>query len=1011
VKLIRQISLAFRQGSSDKVYDVDLCEVAPGRFVVNFRFGRRGASLQEGSKTALPVSRAEADRIFDRLVAEKKSKGYQESPSGVAVVATGTSSPPPTAEPPGDARDARLLALLQDRREGWTQSLEKLVWRVGELRVPGAAPLLVPHLDAGDSRLSWNLARAWLRLGQLPGAEPDPAVIEAVRSLWSHPKLAPWARSMAGHALRVLLRGEERERFLGEVRELVGDRHLIALEARQFSSLQSALRSEAELLDWMYLSCLDEHRPQLEELMAEVPLAKCFRGVRRVWKVAEASGDAKVFGLFARRFERERANTSYGRKEGFQTGTRRWLRRRSWRTLRRLANAGQAREYVELAAGVLLSVTDADAREPTQKVVGYDYRTRRQITAWTGRYTSLWAFSHILYDHSPRFYADGKSLLFRPHPHLDTRQVPAEREEAYPQAWDQAPEVLASLLDQSRCEEVHLFAVRALRANRQAWGRIPVRRLIGWFSAPYAPTNELAAEVAVTRYDPNDPDTELVLALLSCAVQGPRDIALGWVRANPAVFLSNVSFVVGLVLNDQPSTRLLALDLLGATPLLPSLAQQVLQAVLSAVHRVDPADETATPKLRDAAAVLLAAFSRELAQWPLGEIAELLRHPAAGVAELGAKILLGHQIRPADLPDDLLAAAMTSAHPLVRGIGIRLYGELPDVVLAERFRVLVHLVTSPFADVRMAVAPIVVRLATANRAFAKVLMSALVPILTAEGPEGMHRDVVRLLRTELAPILPVIEPALVFRLLRAEESVVQELGGELLRTNVDPASMTPAQLAILASSDVLGVRRTAMVMLRARVDAVRQDPECVLPLLDARWEDSRQQAFAFVEQHVGFENIPAEVALAVCDSVRPDVQAFGRKLVIHRFEHEDGVRYLLRLAQHPSVPMQEFASSWLEQHAAGNPERMERLLPFFSAVLLRPNKGRVAKVRVLSFLDSQLGQRDTAAVVAKLASELVLTVARSHKAHYVAMLHTIRSKYGDINVPVRVIEPEVRGAV
>jgi hypothetical protein len=316
----------------------------------------------------------------------------------------------------------------------------------------------------------------------------------------------------------------------------------------------------------------------------------------------------------------------------------------------------------------------------------------------------------------------------------------------------------------------------------------------------------------------------------------------------------------------------------------------------------------------------------------------------------------------------------------------------------------------------MAVAPIVVRLASSNRAFAKILLGALVPILTAEGSGedgggGMHRDVVRLLRTDLAAVLSVIEPAHVFRLLRAEESIVQELGGELLRTNVDPASMTLPQLAILASSDVLGVRRTAMVMLRTRVDAVRQDPECVLPLLDARWEDSRQQAFAFVEQVVGLEHIPAEVALAVCDSVRPDVQAFGRKLVIHRFEHEDGVRYLLRLAQHPSVPMQEFASSWLEQHASGNPERIERLLPFFSAVLLRPNKGRVAKVRVLSFLESQLEQRETAAVVAKLASELVLTVARSHKARYVAMLHTIRRLHEGIGVPLRIIEPEVRGAV
>ena len=59
MKLVKTIALEFREGKSDKVYEVDLCEVGPDRFVVNFRYGRRGAKLQGGSKTAVPVARDE----------------------------------------------------------------------------------------------------------------------------------------------------------------------------------------------------------------------------------------------------------------------------------------------------------------------------------------------------------------------------------------------------------------------------------------------------------------------------------------------------------------------------------------------------------------------------------------------------------------------------------------------------------------------------------------------------------------------------------------------------------------------------------------------------------------------------------------------------------------------------------------------------------------------------------------------------------------------------------------
>ena len=49
MKLIKRKTLHYQKDSSDKVYEVDLCEVAEDKYLVNFRYGRRGANLKEGT--------------------------------------------------------------------------------------------------------------------------------------------------------------------------------------------------------------------------------------------------------------------------------------------------------------------------------------------------------------------------------------------------------------------------------------------------------------------------------------------------------------------------------------------------------------------------------------------------------------------------------------------------------------------------------------------------------------------------------------------------------------------------------------------------------------------------------------------------------------------------------------------------------------------------------------------------------------------------------------------------
>lgn len=76
-----RITLYYREGSSDKVYQASI-EPQGEAFVVNFSYGRRGSTMNTGTKTPSPVDYDSAKKIYDKLVREKKAKGYMEDPDG-----------------------------------------------------------------------------------------------------------------------------------------------------------------------------------------------------------------------------------------------------------------------------------------------------------------------------------------------------------------------------------------------------------------------------------------------------------------------------------------------------------------------------------------------------------------------------------------------------------------------------------------------------------------------------------------------------------------------------------------------------------------------------------------------------------------------------------------------------------------------------------------------------------------------------------------------------------------
>jgi bifunctional non-homologous end joining protein LigD len=78
---LKSISLYYKDGKSDKVYHTQIEQEGVG-FIVNFQYGRRGATLTGGTKTKEPVNLDVAERAFESLVKEKMGKGYTVGEDG-----------------------------------------------------------------------------------------------------------------------------------------------------------------------------------------------------------------------------------------------------------------------------------------------------------------------------------------------------------------------------------------------------------------------------------------------------------------------------------------------------------------------------------------------------------------------------------------------------------------------------------------------------------------------------------------------------------------------------------------------------------------------------------------------------------------------------------------------------------------------------------------------------------------------------------------------------------------
>lgn len=322
MKRIEHKILHSSEGNSDKVYEVDLCEVSENNYLVNFRFGRRGSTLKEGTKTNSPVNYEQAKKLFTDLVVSKTKKGYAEvTETPTEEVKKIVRLTAPKLED-NDPQKQAVLKRLAHKKGNW--KLSRAIYKAGQLKIKEAEELIIAHLVDKNEMQKYSCIWA---LGFCGG---EKSIIElekilhdetkqptSLLNIFLHPeKSSSLLKRIAQEALLKLYDKDKRETFKNslveklptELKNPLKQNHLEIFKTAVSNYLISNEYEKFHILYDLYLIDNDLCRGVLIQIINTCPVSPSyFKQLRYIFKASEYRRDAQIFGLLAYKFEKEKA--------------------------------------------------------------------------------------------------------------------------------------------------------------------------------------------------------------------------------------------------------------------------------------------------------------------------------------------------------------------------------------------------------------------------------------------------------------------------------------------------------------------------------------------------------------------------------------------------------------------------------------------------------------------------------------------------------------------------------
>lgn len=688
-----------------------------------------------------------------------------------------------------------------------------------------------------------------------------------------------------------------------------------------------------------------------------------FRYIKAIYKLSELKRDAQTWGVLAARFDYDGGSSSMRDPNKnkwvrvYDRETRNYLRRRSWRTLRNLGEQGSA-DYVKLATELLLSYKDSLGRYSAI----YDIENKQRTY---GRNTlHLWLMNHVLYANSKRFLLR-KGRSWKPATIADFHKpAPYEREEAYPELWDQAPEQLLRLVLDGQCAPVIQFAGRALLHSHPATlATLKEKRLKEMMKDRSIARREFATKVWLQRITDQEnwlptwlefvkgqtgdvlsiakefllhkiehlSMTEKQTVLVGILKRIPQaELPLAEITLYQELLQGSLSPIIATLQLDEQKIIVRALmETLYQTglrvqqiELIEGLLRNQFQSTLqhfTSLEIVTGFAKTRLVSLQRLAGEMLLAIPADRISFTAHEILFLLKKPAHGVYTEELSSMVREFIRK------------NYAYLQIDVAWIVDFASISD----EENRVFVtQFLTDRFLEMLPSL---------------KQLVPALWERMMDENYPEDVRDYIRdhllgslyfseLLDTSLEQML---------RLINHTDSGYQQLGARIFQmANLSGESLSFLELKELAHSKIASVRVAARQMVESQPARINTD--WIVNLVETDWDDTREWMFNRLRAFQS-EEITPDLIYGLLDTARKDIQQFAMALVEKHRSRLNQRELLLRASESTDLVVHEFALSLADQ-VKWDVEMLEKLDVFFRTVLYRVNSGRKAKRMALNLL-------------------------------------------------------------
>ena len=1046
MKIIQTANLVLRQ-SRERSYIIELGEVGTDRYLVNYRYGFSGGELKEGTRTPDPVDLETAERIFESLIQTRTTQGYE--PAGEQTPWDDTPGGPSAVAPDtGDPRAARMLYLLERAGSMADSGAAKLIWRIGQTKLTTATAALAAFRHDAGPMASRVLPYALYRCGHgtpeaiIPAldalaGDDDPAVhMPACITLSALGDPVQEARKIAND-LPLAVAGALQTNHASAVAQITGYLSLAAGQAQR-ARLPAGSDFGSEQQDTIVaLFLLSRHAPEARALVIDVlrqtPFSPfLFRGLRRVFKAAEAFDDPEIFGLFAYRFDETRQNFSsrgsyiYDRNTGqggakdrafgkddtrlaWSDKTRAYFRRRIWRDLRKRAELNDP-AYVTLATACLLETGDT---EPQARAISrYSWAARSVVTTYYPPLGHRFALNHIMHGKGARLVTKPGALYWG---NAGSAPAPATaREEPFAHLWDAQPQALLRLLTEAKAEEVRAFAGRALIENGLFCLDLPAATLAHLLRGDSDATYEFALEVArIQLARRGDTVGALIPALFATGRKDAVELAQTALTLKPALATGDEALAADLFLSVSDVTA----DWLDTFWTQHAAAAQLPDLIDALAYQAENHDwpfATLDPdkaRMRLAASLITKHFGDAVRSAPADRLIALSRAP-----EIPPKLLaiLLAAARSDGINTFDPAALAEEDDPDLQAAGAQMLAGADLNALKGREDLILAFLQSPVAASRTAAVTATGRLANHHEPSAEILATGIVPILyRAEVHEGVREDAILAAREDAVMASLVRDGSkLAWPMLRAKAEPARRIGSEILQ-HLDPHRFSLRKTARIGTNDQAIARKWAVEALETRIDQVAAEPEQVFALLDGEWPDSREAAYHLIRTKLDPSEWEPETVVALCDCVTPPAQAFGREMLGRAFSDANADIFLRRLSEHPSNSFRLTVARLIRDHAAGDPAKLRDVEPALRTILSRVFSSRAAKGQAYAFIAEEIERGEPASleIFGGLLERISATCAIGDRARIMALIVQLKSRAPDLVPLAEVIEPEIRGAV